>query len=200
MSLSQGFDVFGEDIFFPFTTKSQAAQIMGLNRSSSSITKLPTTVAACQHQIGQENMCLFRANHKERAEYCFRLKKKKKKKLLFCRSVDQSTMYLYFRGLRKSIETRYIIAAQEAEKLYFSLCCYWHSSHWFNVLLLLRLESQGKGLPPLLQLNSWFCQDSSAPWGWLGSDTPEVCHHCTLFPAGSRRAAGGHRDHWQWPG
>lgn len=73
MSLSQGFDAFGESIFFPFAAKSQAAQIMGLNRSSSSITKLPTTVAARQPQIGQENMCLFRANHKEQAENCFRL-------------------------------------------------------------------------------------------------------------------------------
>lgn len=81
MSLSQGFDVFGENIFSAFTTKSQAAQIMGLNRSNSSIAKLPTTVAACQPQIGQENMCLLRANHKEQAENCFRLKKKIKKVL-----------------------------------------------------------------------------------------------------------------------
>lgn len=118
MSLSQGFDVFEESIFFPFSVESQAAQIMGLDRSSSSITKLPTTMAARQPQIGQENMCLFRANHKKQAENCFRLKKKIG---AFCRFVDQSTMY--FRGLRKSIETRYIIAAQEPEKLYFYLCC-----------------------------------------------------------------------------
>lgn len=43
---------------------------------------------------------------------------------------------MYFRGLRKSIETRYIIAAQEPEKLYFYLCCYQHSNRGLIVLLL----------------------------------------------------------------
>ena len=73
MSLSQGFDEFGESTFFPFAAKSQATQIMGFNRSRSSTTKLRTTMAARQPQIGQENMCLFRANRKEQAENCFRL-------------------------------------------------------------------------------------------------------------------------------
>lgn len=112
--------------FLPLSAESQAAQIMGLHRSSSSITKLPTIVAACQPQRGQENMCLLRANHKEQAENCFRLGKKKKKRGAFCRFVDQSTMY--FRGLRKVNRNKIYHCCTRAQEVFLFtlpqvLCC-----------------------------------------------------------------------------
>lgn len=109
-------------------------------------------------------------------------------------------MYLYFRGLRKSIETRYIIAAQEAEKLYFYLCCYWHSSHWLNVLLLSHITTSpaGKsreGAPSTAAVHhpvgfARTAQPPGAGWGLIHLKCVTTAH-CALLAAGGQQEDTG---------